>query len=131
MSSDSRLQGQNPAPVNQPAPSAPSAAIHPPAPLPQSIPILSNQTAAELDEYLQSILALPPVEPWPEPVDGAQLLDDILLKISGSVVLPRWAPETLTLWVPHTFGFQYRDITTYIGLESPEHRCGKSTLITI
>jgi putative DNA primase/helicase len=31
----------------------------------------------------------------------------------------------------HTFAYQYRDITTYIGIESPEHRCGKSTLITI
>jgi putative DNA primase/helicase len=47
------------------------------------------------------------------------------------VVLPNWAPVTMSLWVPHTFGFEYRDITTYLGIESPEHRCGKSTLITI
>ena len=47
------------------------------------------------------------------------------------VVLPKWAPETLALFVPHTYAYLYRDITTYIGLESPEHRCGKSTLISV
>ena len=47
------------------------------------------------------------------------------------VVLPRWAPETLALFVPHTFAYLYRDVTTYIGLESPEHRCGKTTLISV
>jgi hypothetical protein len=84
-----------------------------------------------LDDYLHSILALPPVKPWPEPVDGCQLLNDILSTITRFVVLPKWAPETLTLFVPHTFAYLYRDITTYIGIESPEHRCGKSTLVTI
>jgi hypothetical protein len=92
---------------------------------------LSQQTAAGLDEYLKSILALPPVAPWPQPVNGAELLEEIHLKIAGHVVLPRWAAETMTLWVPHTFAFECRDITTYLGIESPEHRCGKSTLITI
>jgi len=84
-----------------------------------------------MDEYLESILALPPVEPWPLAVNAAELLEEIRRKITGHVVLPRWAAETMALWVPHTFAFQYRDITTYLGIESPEHRCGKSTLITI
>jgi putative DNA primase/helicase len=47
------------------------------------------------------------------------------------VVLPQWAPETLALWILHTYAFQLRDVTTYIGIESPEHRCGKSTLVTV
>ncbi len=81
--------------------------------------------------YLEQILGAPKLEPWPERVDGAQLLDETERKVTGHVVLPKWAGETITLWVPHTYCFQYRDITTYIGIESPEHRCGKSTLITI
>jgi putative DNA primase/helicase len=86
---------------------------------------------AELDKYLRDLLALPPVTPWPEPVVGAALLEEILQAMRRVVVLPKWAGETLALFVPHTYGYQYRDVTTYIGLESPEHRCGKSTLITV
>ena len=105
-----------------------SGGTNPPA---ARIPTLSQQTGAELDEYLASILALPPTEPWPHAVDGAELLGELRNKINSHVVLPRWAAETTALWVPHTFAFAYRDITTYIGIESPEFRCGKSTLITI
>ena len=87
--------------------------------------------ANEADNYLRDLLALPPVKPWPEPVDGARLLDELVEAITRVVVLPQWAPETLALFVPHTFAYRYRDISTYIGLESPEHRCGKSTLISV
>jgi hypothetical protein len=51
--------------------------------------------------------------------------------ISLFVVLPKWAVETLALWILHTYAFKLRDISTYIGLESPEHRCGKTTLVTV
>jgi putative DNA primase/helicase len=77
------------------------------------------------------ILGLSPVEPWPEPVDGAALLDEIARLLSLFVVLPLWAAETLALWILHTYAFHLRDVTTYIGLESPEKRCGKTTLLTV
>jgi putative DNA primase/helicase len=47
------------------------------------------------------------------------------------VVLPRWAAETLALWTLHTHAFQLRHVTTYLGIESPEKRCGKTTLLTV
>jgi len=47
------------------------------------------------------------------------------------VVLPRWAQETLALWVLHTYAFELRDVTAYLGIESPEKRCGKTTLLTV
>jgi putative DNA primase/helicase len=46
-------------------------------------------------------------------------------------VLPRWAGETLALWILHTFAFRSRDVTTYLGIESPEKQCGKTTLLTV
>ncbi|HEY5911117.1 MAG TPA: DUF3631 domain-containing protein [Verrucomicrobiae bacterium] len=99
---------------------------------PSPITTLSPQPgSAELPEYLEALLALPPVEPWPQPVDGSQLLDELRRTVSSFVVLPSWAPETMALWLPHTYAFAYRDITTYLGIESPEHRCGKSTLISV
>ncbi len=37
----------------------------------------------------------------------------------------------MALWILHTYAFHLRDVTTYIGLESPEKRCGKTTLLTV
>ena len=31
----------------------------------------------------------------------------------------------------HTYAFELRDVTTYIGIESPEKRCGKTTLLAV
>jgi putative DNA primase/helicase len=47
------------------------------------------------------------------------------------VVLPKWAPETLALWIIHTYAFQLRDVSTYLGIQSPEKRCGKTTLLSV
>src|SRR3989475_7544378 len=69
------------------------------------------------------------VEPWPESVNGKVLLDTLVQILRRFVVLPKWAAETLALWILHTFAFQLRDVTTYIGIESPEKRCGKTTLL--
>jgi hypothetical protein len=133
MNSEVEIQGESPTAVSAPMPAAPegSGNRNAVAAAPLSVSAFSQQSAADMDKYLESILAVPPVEPWPHAVDGAELLEEIRRKITSHVVLPRWAAETMALWVPHTFAFQYRDITTYLGIESPEHRCGKSTLITI
>jgi putative DNA primase/helicase len=80
---------------------------------------------------IRSPLKLARVEPWPHPVDGSLLLAELAATLRRFVVTPRWAPETLALWILHTYAFQLRDLTTYIGLESPEHRCGKTTLVTV
>src|SRR5712672_862118 len=71
------------------------------------------------------------VQPWNEPVDGKLLLDEIERVLKGHVVLPRWGAETLALWCVHTYAFELRDVGTYIGIESPEKRCGKSTLLGV
>ncbi len=72
-----------------------------------------------------------PVGPWPSTVIGHELLDAIRTLLSRFVVLPKWAAETLALWVVHTYGSELRDVTTYLGIESPDKGCGKTTLITV
>src|ERR1043165_937572 len=71
----------------------------------------------------------PALAPWPSPVAGHILLNALVQILRRFVVLPKWAAETLALWILHTFAFQLRDVTTYIGIESPEKRCGKTTLL--
>src|SRR5436190_343067 len=79
----------------------------------------------------QSELKLPPVEPWPEPVDGKVLLDELMRYHTRFLVLPKWAPQTVPLWVVHSYGFELRRVSTYLGIESPIKECGKTTLMTL
>src|SRR3954449_3755829 len=74
-----------------------------------------------------SVLAIEEVTPWPEPVEGAALLDELAGTLRRFIILPKWAAETLALWTLHTYAFRLRDVSTYIGIESPEKRCGKTT----
>jgi putative DNA primase/helicase len=71
------------------------------------------------------------VEAWPEPVDGSALLEELRQVLRRYVVLPPMASETLALWVVHTYAFELRNVSTYIGLGSPEKRCGKTTLLSV
>src|SRR5215475_2674926 len=77
----------------------------------------------------------PPATDSPPPtanrVDGAQLLTDLTQTLKRFVILPPWAAETLALWILHTYAFHLRDVTTYLAIESPEKRCGKTTLLTV
>ena len=66
----------------------------------------------------------PEVEPWPEPVDGSLLLDELERVMRRFVVLPRWAAETLALWTVHTYAYHLGQVSTYLGVESPVRRCG-------
>ena len=74
---------------------------------------------------------LPEVEAWNEAVDGSELLDGLSALLRRHVVLPLWVAETLALWTVHTYAFQLRSVTTYVGVVSPEKRCGKTTLLTL
>jgi hypothetical protein len=91
----------------------------------------TNLKSSTWDRASHSILELPPVEPWPQPVDGVALLNELHGLFGRFVVLPQWAAETLALWTLHTYAFQFRDVSAYLGLESPEKRCGKTTLLTV
>jgi len=77
------------------------------------------------------VVELKEVEPWPEPVDGKALLDEIAATLPRFVVLGKWVIEAVCLWVVHSYAFELRDVTTYLGIESPQPRCGKSTLLDV
>ena len=77
------------------------------------------------------VLDLDEAQPWEGAVDGEELLDELAATLRRFVVLPKWGAETLALWILHTYAFRLREVTTYIGIESPEKECGKSTLLTV
>jgi hypothetical protein len=76
-------------------------------------------------------LAFSPTEPWPEPVRGPDLLDEIETCIRRYVVLPREAAVAMTLWIVHTFALEVAQITPRLAILSPTKRCGKSTLLKL
>jgi putative DNA primase/helicase len=70
-------------------------------------------------------------DPWHEPVDGAVLLDELVVQIQRYVMLPREAAITVALWIVHCYGFELFPITPRLLIQSPAPRCGKTRLIEI
>lgn len=70
-------------------------------------------------------------EPWPEPVDGAALLNDISVLVSRYLVLPPAAADAVALWVLHTHCHDAADHAPVLAITSPEKRCGKTTLLHV
>jgi putative DNA primase/helicase len=68
-------------------------------------------------------------EPWPEPVDGAQLLDAVAAGARRFIVLPPHAAEIAALWLVHSYLLDATDHTPRLQICSPVKRCGKSTLL--
>ncbi|MGD9667805.1 MAG: DUF3631 domain-containing protein [Hyphomicrobiaceae bacterium] len=71
------------------------------------------------------------VEPWPDPVIGMELLADIARIISRFMVLPAGAASTIALWVMFAHAHDAADHSPILAIESPEKRCGKTTLLQI
>jgi putative DNA primase/helicase len=68
------------------------------------------------------------VEPWPEPVDGAAVLDAVSQTCAHYVALPPGAADALALWDAHTHCFDAFEHSPRLAITSPEKGCGKTTL---
>jgi putative DNA primase/helicase len=71
------------------------------------------------------------IEPWPEPVDGATVLDAIVETFTHYVVLPPGAADVAALWCAHTHLFKLFLCSPRLNVSSPEKQCGKSTLLDV
>ncbi|HEX3626634.1 MAG TPA: DUF3631 domain-containing protein [Verrucomicrobiae bacterium] len=71
------------------------------------------------------------VAPHPEPVVVGDLLTEIEGVIKKHVVLGDHAASALAVWVLHTYVYESRDTVAYVAIESPEKRCGKTTLLSV
>ena len=70
-------------------------------------------------------------EPWPTPVNGADLLDELHTLVAMFVVLPSSALVAIPLWILHTFLMSCWDVSALLAVISPTFRCGKTTLLEI
>ena len=76
-------------------------------------------------------LKLPEPDPWPESVDGDDLLDQLVELFYRYLALPKGGAELLALWVVYTHAFDLFQVTPRLALLSPERRCGKTTTLSL
>jgi hypothetical protein len=65
---------------------------------------------------------------WPEPVVGADVLDQVSNVVSNYVALSASAADVLALWVAHAHIFDAFLCSPRLHVTSPEKQCGKTTL---
>jgi Protein of unknown function (DUF3631) len=84
------------------------------------------------DARSQSFATAPAAEPlWPEPVEGAALLDEIVSTIRKYVILGTAESHAVALWILFTHCFSAAAFSPRLAVTSPEKRCGKTTLLKI
>jgi len=70
--------------------------------------------------------------PWPEPVDGARLLDELVVTIVRYIVLPqRPAVVALALWIVLTYFDAVVTVLALLLVTSPTKRCGKTKTVEV
>jgi hypothetical protein len=74
-------------------------------------------------------LELPSPAPWPERVDGAEMLREMVAAIQRYVVAEAGAIEAVALWILHAWTLDAFPISPRLAITSPEKRCGKTTLL--
>jgi len=70
------------------------------------------------------------VEPWPEAVDGADLLDEISATLKRYVVADKETLNAAALWATFTWLVDVVSVCPIAHITAPEKRCGKSVLLT-
>src|ERR1043166_7084570 len=71
------------------------------------------------------------IEPWPEPVNGAEVLHQVADRFVLRVVLPPGASHALALWPAHAHAFRAFLHTPRLNLTSVKSECGKTTTVDL
>ena len=71
------------------------------------------------------------IEPWPEPINPAQLLDELTSTIQRFIVLDRHQAQAAALWVSASWFIDAIDCAPIALINAPEKACGKSQLLSV
>jgi hypothetical protein len=74
-------------------------------------------------------LTLDEAEPWPDPVDGMELITNIEAVVREHVILSEQQAFCVALWTVHTYAQEAAEHFPLLHLFSPAPRCGKTTLM--
>lgn len=70
------------------------------------------------------------VEPWPDAVDGAELLSELCRVLHQHVIADSPTITAAALWVIHTWCMDKLTVSPLAHITAPEKRCGKTVLLT-
>jgi putative DNA primase/helicase len=71
------------------------------------------------------------VDPWPEPVNPATLLNDITAAIQRFIICNEEVSHAVALWVAMTWFIDVVQVAPLAVITAPEKRCGKSLLLSL
>lgn len=75
-------------------------------------------------------IQLPEPEPWEEPVDGLELLNDISDTIKRHMSLKDSYADASTVWAAHTYLYDAFSHTPRLCITAPDVECGKTVLMS-
>jgi putative DNA primase/helicase len=75
--------------------------------------------------------APPAIEPWPEPVDGGALIEELAAAIKRHCFVPTRAEHAIAFWILFAHTLEAHDISPRLAALSPVKECGKTTLLTV
>jgi hypothetical protein len=90
-----------------------------------------KETKVEEPDLPGQALTYPPVNPWPDPVDGAELLTEISATLPQYVRLSNAEYEAVALGMVHSHVFDFFDVVPIVTISSPQHRSGKTRLMRL
>ena len=70
-------------------------------------------------------------EPWPEPVVGDGLLNDLYDILDRHIILPHAAKVATALWIFHAHAHDAPSHSPILDISSPTLRCGKTQLLSV
>lgn len=71
------------------------------------------------------------VDPWPEAVVGADVLNELGALVRRHVILEDVHADAIVLWVAHAHAHDLAYVSPILALASPDKRCGKTTTLTL
>lgn len=82
-------------------------------------------------DQVESGLVFDDLEPWPDPVDGAALLSEIVSTVHRFIVCLPETAYAVALWVAMTWFMDVVQVAPLAVITAPEKRCGKSQLLIL
>jgi putative DNA primase/helicase len=76
-------------------------------------------------------IEFPTVDPWPEPINGAALLDEIVREIGRYMIMSDTDKTIAAIWAVHTHIFDRFVVTPRLCVRSPLKGCGKTHLFSV
>ncbi|HGP1315667.1 TPA: DUF3631 domain-containing protein [Pseudomonas aeruginosa] len=88
-----------------------------------TVPAEDEEVAAGGDIFTE-------VEPWPKPIKGDELLDEICVALHRFVAADKETIRAAALWSTFTWLIDVVQVAPIANITAPEKRCGKSILLT-